>query len=168
MKISGIRSLLILFAILISTQVVHAQEPESAVVQAILFYSPTCPHCHDVIENHLPAIKEQYGDQLQLVGIDTSLQVGSQLYQDAVEALSIPQERLGVPTIIIGEVVLVGSSEIPEQLPMLIEAALAEGGIGWPDIPGLSDKVPNLPPKLGTAAEGLSVRGLRWIRAQDY
>lgn len=155
MKISGIRSLLVLLVILMSTQVVHAQEPETAVVQAILFYSPTCPHCHEVMENHLPAIKEQYGDRLQLVGIDTSLQVGSQLYQDAVRALSIPEERLGVPTIIIGEVVLVGSSEIPEQLPMLIEAALAEGGIGWPDIPGLSDKVPNLPPKLGTAAERL-------------
>jgi len=149
MKTTGVRSLLFLIVILTSVQITFAQESNAAVVQAILFFSPTCPHCHDVIENHLPPIKEKYGNQLQLVGIDTSKQMGSKLYEDTVDALQIPQDRLGVPTLVIGEVILVGSSEIPQQLPALIETGLASGGIGWPNIPNLEESVPNLPPKAG-------------------
>jgi uncharacterized membrane protein len=40
---------------------------------------------------------------------------------------------------IIGEVVLVGGNEIPEQFPGLVEAALAGGGLAYPKIPGLQD-----------------------------
>jgi uncharacterized membrane protein len=145
MRKIGARVLLIFFIILANAKTTLAQEYNTAVVQAILFWSPTCPHCHNVIENELPPIKEQYGDQLQLLGIDTSKQIGAQLYDDTVKALEIPDERLGVPTMIIGEVVLVGSVEIPEKLPTLIEEGLASGGIGWPRIPGLEEAVPDLP-----------------------
>jgi uncharacterized membrane protein len=61
------------------------------------------------------------------------------VYQNAVQELNIPQDRLGVPTLIIGETVLVGSGEIPEQLPGLIERGLASGGIALPQITGLAD-----------------------------
>ncbi len=155
MRKTGVSSLLLLFVILISSQLVFAQESNTAVVQAVLFWSPTCPHCHDVIDNKLPPIKEQYGDQLQLIGIDTSKQIGAQLYDDTVKALEIPRDRLGVPTMIVGDVVLVGSVEIPEKLPALIEDGLASGGIGWPEIPGLEQAVPDLPTTAGS--QGTSV-----------
>ncbi len=134
----------------------YAQASDHAIVQAVLFYSPSCPHCHDIINNHLPDIKEQYGNQLQLLGIDTSQQIGAILYEETVTAMGIPQERRGVPTLVIGGTVLVGGREIPEQLPALIEEGLAEGGIGWPPIPGLEDAVPNLPPPAGIKSENSS------------
>ncbi len=130
-----------------------AQEEESVVVQAILFYRPTCPHCHDVMEKYLPPLKEKYGNQLQLVGIDTSHQVGSQLYEDMIKTLEVPQDRLGVPTLVIGNEVLVGGQEIPDRFPGLIEEGLANGGIAWPAIPGLTDAVPNLPPPAGSGSQ---------------
>jgi uncharacterized membrane protein len=37
--------------------------------------------------------------------------------------------------------VLVGSREIPEQFPVLVEEGLAAGGIGWPDISGLAQVI---------------------------
>ncbi|MCA9971053.1 MAG: hypothetical protein KC425_12595, partial [Anaerolineales bacterium] len=46
-------------------------EPQP-IVQAVLFYSPTCPHCHQVITQDLPPIQEKYGAQLQILGVDTS------------------------------------------------------------------------------------------------
>jgi uncharacterized membrane protein len=52
-------------------------------------------------------------------------------------SLEIPQERQGVPTLIVGDTILVGSFEIPDQLPGIIEQGLENGGIDWPDIPGL-------------------------------
>lgn len=37
---------------------------------------------------------------------------------------------------VVGEVGLVGEQEISACLPVLIELGLAEGGVGWPLIPG--------------------------------
>lgn len=113
----------------------------TSVVQAVLFYSPTCGHCHKVITEDLPPLTEQYGDQLQIIAIDVTVQAGQDLYQTAVRHFNIPDERLGVPTLVVGNIVLVGSLEIPEKFPSLIEQGLAAGGVGWPDIPGLQESV---------------------------
>ena len=112
---------------------------ETSVVRAVLFYSPSCPHCHQVINEDLPPLINQYGDQLLIIGIDTSLPEGSQIYQAAIARFQIPENRRGVPAMIVGDTVLVGSQEIPEQLPGIIETGLASGGIEWPDIPGFKE-----------------------------
>jgi uncharacterized membrane protein len=112
----------------------HAQEP---VVRAVLFFSPTCANCHIVMEEVIPPLADQYGEQLDVVGIDVSFDAGINLYESAVTQFNIPDDRYGVPTLIIGDVVLVGSDEIPRQLPGIIERGLSEGGIDWPAIPGL-------------------------------
>lgn len=123
------------------------------VVHAILFYSPTCPHCHQVIDNDLPPLMEQYGDQLEIMGINTAHPDGQALYQAAITHFEIPSERRGVPTLIVGDHVLVGSGEIPAQFPGLIEEYLAAGGIAWPAIPGLADVVAVEPEEAEPPAE---------------
>lgn len=120
-----------------------AQE-EGSVVQAVFFYSPTCPHCHIVMDEVFPPLVDQYGDQLQILQIDVTQRTGQTLYQTAVSTFQIPQERLGVPTLVVADVVLVGSREIPEQFPGLIERGLAAGGIDWPAIPGLDRAYPDV------------------------
>lgn len=117
-----------------------------AIVQAVLFYSPSCPHCHRVIEQDLPPLNEQYGEQLQILGIDTAKSIGQQLYQNTIEKFDLPAARQGVPTLVVGDTVLVGSLEIPQQFPQIVAEGLVAGGIGWPDIPGLVEAVPDLPP----------------------
>ncbi len=112
---------------------------DGPVVKVVLFYSPNCPHCHDVITDVLVPMVNDYGDQLQIMGIDTSQVGGGQLYQAAIERYQIPPERRGVPTLVVSDVVLVGGIEIPQQFPNLFEEGLAAGGIDWPDIPGLSE-----------------------------
>jgi uncharacterized membrane protein len=114
---------------------------DTPVVRAVLFFSPTCPACHQVITEDLPPILDQYQDQLQIIGIDTSVQEGSLMYQAAITHFQIPEHRRGVPALIIGETVLIGAQEIPEQLPGIIESGLASGGIDWPDIPGFRDLI---------------------------
>jgi len=110
---------------------------DTPVVHAVMFYSPSCGHCHQVISEVLPPLIEKYGDQFVIVGVNVADAGGQALYQAAITQFAIPQERLGVPTLIIGDNVLVGSLEIPQQLPGLIEDYLAEGGRDWPAIPGL-------------------------------
>ncbi|MBN2007243.1 MAG: vitamin K epoxide reductase [Anaerolineae bacterium] len=115
---------------------VFADEP---VVHAVMFYSPSCGHCHYVVTEVLPPLLEQHGDQFYIVGVNVAEEAGQMLYQAAIEHFSIPSERRGVPTLVIGETVLVGSGEIPDQLPGLIATYLAQGGIGWPEVPGMAE-----------------------------
>ena len=83
----------------------------TSIVRAVLFYSPTCAHCQQVINEDLPPIGKQYGDQLLIIGIDTSVPEGAQMYQAAIARFLIPENRRGVPAIIVGDTVLVGINE---------------------------------------------------------
>lgn len=117
------------------------QESDEATVQAVFFYSPTCPHCHEVIENVLPELVEKYGSQLVILGVNTQTTEGQALYQAMVEHFDLPDDRLGVPALVVGETHLLGSDEIPEKFPGIIEEGLAEGGIDWPTIPDFDQVV---------------------------
>jgi uncharacterized membrane protein/thiol-disulfide isomerase/thioredoxin len=109
------------------------------IVRAVLFYSPTCPHCHKVISEDLPPLLEKYSDQLQIVGVDTSTAGGQTLFLAAIQQNNIPSENQAVPMLLVGQQILLGSVEIPRQFPRIIEQYLAQGGVDWPDIPGLQE-----------------------------
>jgi uncharacterized membrane protein len=112
-----------------------------------------------VITEVLPPLLEQHGDEFEIIGVNTAETGGQALYQATIAAFSIPQERRGVPTLVIGDVVLVGSVEIPEQLPGLIEEGLAQGGTDWPAIPGLAEALAESAPAEGSPAEGSPAEG---------
>lgn len=116
-----------------------AQPAPGTTVKAVLFYSPTCPHCHTVINETLLPLIDQYGDRFQVIGIDITQPGGQTLYEASTERFRIPQELSGVPRLIVGETVLVGSVQIPQELPGIIEAGLGSAGIELPDIPGLAE-----------------------------
>lgn len=134
-------SLLLSLALLVfflSSLPVHAQTP-APVVRAVLFYSPTCPHCHYVINEVLPPLFEKYGDQLQIIGIDVTQPQGQQMFVETVALFGL--ERAGVPFLVVGDTYLLGSVDIPEKFPAMIEAYLAAGGVDWPNLPGLSEQL---------------------------
>jgi uncharacterized membrane protein len=118
--------------------VARAQAP---VVRAVLFYSPSCGHCHKVITEDLPPLFEKYGDRLQMIGIDVSDPEGSALYGAAAEMYRVPEEARGVPLLVVAGTWLTGSVDIPEQFPLLIEKHLAAGGVDWPAVPGLAQVI---------------------------
>lgn len=134
------RFFLSMFIILLFLGVVlpfSAFAQDEPVVRALLFYSPTCPHCHKVIQEDLPPLVQKYGDQLQILLIDVTTQGGQELYQSAAKSVPIPDDKRGVPALVVGDILLVGDKEIPEQFPGIIEQGLTAGGIDWPAIPGL-------------------------------
>lgn len=106
-------------------------------VHAALFYSPRCPHCHEVMRNDLPPLMERHGDALRIVAVNVDSPQGQALYQAVVGHLALPQNRRGVPALLVNEVLLVGSAEIPGRFPGMVEEGLANGGIDWPPIPQL-------------------------------
>jgi uncharacterized membrane protein/thiol-disulfide isomerase/thioredoxin len=118
--------------------------PGDGVVRGVLFYSPTCPHCEYVIQNTLPPLQQIYGGQLRLVGVDVTQRKGQAIFQAALQKYNLFDG--GVPMLVMGDVVLIGSTDIPAVLPGLIEQYQALGGVGWPDIPGLAALLPTEQP----------------------
>jgi len=112
-------------------------EPSQPVVHAVLFYSPTCGHCQYVITETMLPLLEQYGEQLVIVGVDISTSGGQALYKNALQYFKL--ESSGVPFLVVGDTYLIGSADIPEKFPDLIEKHLAQGGLDWPSIPGLAE-----------------------------
>jgi uncharacterized membrane protein len=149
---------------------------QGPVVRAVLFFSPTCPHCHKVINEDLPVIFRRFGGdarvwfdqqkpreeiafylvsngQLEVLLVDASLPGGNAVFNASTEALQIPEDRRGVPRLVVADSVLVGSLEIPSIFPTLIEAGLAGGGIAWPEIDGLAPALATFPMLQPLAAE---------------
>lgn len=164
--------ILIILAILVPITT-PASADEGPVVQAVLFYSPSCGHCHKIIQEDLPLLYEKHnsqeewfilgeppgeetselppivglmGDTLQILYINVATPIGSELFGNALLAFDVPQNRYGVPNLFIGETSLVGSIEIPELFPGLIDEALEQGGSPWPDIAGLEEAIEAMVP----------------------
>ena len=114
----------------------------AARVRAVLFWQDGCPHCHEVIENVLPPLQEKYGQQLEILMIEVVTLEDVDFLYEVGAAYGIPRERVGVPFLILGEQVLIGSTQIPAELPGLIELYLAQGGVDWPYNPILSGFLP--------------------------
>lgn len=133
------------FSLLLIALVSLSVQASQAVVHAVLFYSPSCSHCQAVLNEHLPPLQAEFSTSLEIAGVDVSYAEGQDLYRSAIRAYQIPDDRLGVPTLIIGENVLVGSTEIPTLLPELIKTGLASGGTNWPSIPGLEQTLASPP-----------------------
>ncbi len=134
-------AVLLFVAVLLAAQSLSpalAQDDDpQPVVYAVMFYSPTCAHCHKVMTEDYPKMHEEFGDQFVILFIDASTPTGNQLFNDGCDAYDIPSEGRGVPMMFLGEHVLVGDIDIPETAPVLVREGLEEGGIGYPNIPGI-------------------------------
>lgn len=139
-------SLLIILGIFVLvqpvTQAFGQTEESPPVVHAVLFYSSTCPHCRQVITEDFPPLLERFGEQLQIFLVNVQGPGAGEVYWNTFEVYEVPEELQGaVPTLVVGEHVLVGGIEIPERFPTIIEEGLEQGGIPWPDIPGLEELI---------------------------
>ncbi len=103
-------------------------------VHAILFYSPTCPHCHTLINNHLVPLQEEYGSRLVILAFDVTQSWASEIYWEALRQYQVPQEDWVVPVMVLREEVLVGGDAIPIGL---VEALESGEPIDLPNLPPL-------------------------------
>ena len=97
------------------------------------------------MQNDLPPLMDTFGTQLEIANVDVTTIREQQLYQEAIARFQIPEDRRGVPALIIGNTLLVGSLEIPWLFPGLIEQGLEAGGIGWPDLPKIETSIQDFP-----------------------
>jgi len=137
--------ILCLLSAIFFVSTVSAQTPNPPVVRAVMFWMDGCPHCEEVIESVLPPLREQYGAQFNLLMIEVKgVEDVDMLYRVAA-SYEISKEQTGVPFVIIGERVLIGSTQVSEQLPALIKGHLNQGGVDFSANPALADLLPAQP-----------------------
>lgn len=137
--------LAILFALLLASPWItaHAQgEGSQPVVHAVMFWQAGCPHCEETLAQTLPPLQETYGAQFELRLVEVVSVDDIQALYEIGAAYGLNKEDVGVPMLILGDDLLVGSDQVREQLPALIEEHLAQGGIDWPTNPALQAFLP--------------------------
>jgi len=105
---------------------------DGAVVHVVLFWSPTCPACHSAIEEVLPAIQEHYGSALVISMVSIATEEAQELWFQLMADAGLGRDHAYIPMLFVGDQVLIGSDVIAEELPGLIEANLAAGGVDAP------------------------------------
>jgi uncharacterized membrane protein len=126
------------------TPTLAQDQGDKPVAWAVMFWMDTCGHCHLVIDNVLPPLQEKYGDQFQLLLIELVSQEDVDLLYEIAASINVSVNSVNVPFMVIGDKVLIGSQQIPAELPGLIEGYLAVGGVGLPEVPGLVRLYPSL------------------------
>ncbi len=120
----------------------RAQATPQPVVRAVMLWQAGCPHCEETLEQTLPPLQKKYGAQFELRLIEVVSVDDIQALYEVGAAYGLDKEAVGVPMLILGDDVLVGSDQVREQLPALIEKHLALGGVDWPTNPVLAEFLP--------------------------
>lgn len=144
-------------------------------VRAVLFFSPMCPHCEQVITRDLSVFFQAHGGPptvsveegvpgpertfillsapgLEVLLVNTIRPAGVAMYHASLESHPTAEERHGVPRFVMGDTVLVGSVEIPTHFERIAAEASRYGALEWPRIDGLESALSGLAPLTVVAA----------------
>lgn len=103
---------------------------QDGMVRAYLFYSAACEECHEVMEELLPPLREEYGPSLVIRELDLAIPKNYEL----LVALEEKCRKSGnaPPVVVVGDTLLGGFDEVRLRLPAAIAEVACNGGCPWP------------------------------------
>ncbi len=84
------------------------QSQDQPVVRVVMFWLSTCGHCEYVINNVLPPLQEQHGEQLEILLVELVTQEDVDRLYETASIVGVPTNNVGVPFMLVGEQVLQG------------------------------------------------------------
>ncbi|MFZ3071338.1 MAG: cytochrome c biogenesis protein CcdA [Anaerolineaceae bacterium] len=118
---------------------VSAPTPDlsNAKVHGYFFYSNTCSHCLEILDEIVEPLEQQYPGLIDL----RLLELGNPDYYRAMlaveESFNIQAQDRGLPTVVLGDQILIGEIPNKENLKATIEAGLTGEGTVFPTIEGV-------------------------------
>jgi len=106
-------------------------------VAAYFFYSTTCSHCMDILQNIVQPLEAKYPELLGIYKVELGESVNYEALMKAEEAFGIDAGERGLPVVLIGSEMLNGEQQTRERFADIVEAGLAGEGIALPEIPGV-------------------------------
>lgn len=110
---------------------------EDVKVEAYYFYSTSCSHCMDILQNIVQPLEAKYPGLLGIKLVELSESVNYEALMKAESAFGIGAGDRGLPVVLIGDQMLNGEQQTREKLVDLVEAGLTGDGIKLPEIPGV-------------------------------
>lgn len=108
---------------------------DPAAVHALYFYSTDCPHCMAALEETVQPLQFEMGAKLQVTLVEIDYAENYELLIRAEEYFGVSPEDRAIPTLVIGEQVLIGEDNVRTEFREIVEQGLRNGGIPWPAIP---------------------------------
>lgn len=136
MKPLRLLSLLAVFLLTVLAVAAPAAAQDNT-VHVLYFYAEDCSHCKVVQADVLAPLEAQYGGALKIHRFEIG---AAENYEGLVLTelhFKVASAQRAVPTLVIGQTVLIGEEPIREQLPGLVKNGVEQGGIAWPQIAGL-------------------------------
>ncbi len=125
--------LFILSLLLLGLAVPLAAQEEGA-VHLLYFYAQSCPHCRAAYESVIRPLQEEYGSRLDVMPVEIGSPEGYEAFVATEKALTGASGRWEIPTVVMGDKAYVGEEAL-KTLPDDVAAAMASGGVPWPDLP---------------------------------
>lgn len=145
-----------------ATTRVASTAPGGPVIHVLYFYSVDCLHCRTVEQEVLQPLEEKYPGRMDVRYLEIGDPTAYELLVRTEEYFQVAPEQRGLPTIVVGDRILIGEEEVRQQLPCLVEKCLAETGADFPPVPGLADALngvssPSPGPGVGVEPGGIGV-----------
>jgi hypothetical protein len=83
----------------------------------------------------LKPLEEKYPGRLDVRYLEIGDPTAYELLVRTEEYFQVAPEKRGLPTIVVGDRILIGEDEARQQLPCLVEKCLAETGADFPPSP---------------------------------
>jgi cytochrome c biogenesis protein CcdA len=109
----------------------------TAKVEAYYFYSTSCSHCMDILQNVVQPLEAKYPSLLGIRLVELSESVNYEALMKAERAFGIGAGDRGLPVVLIGNEMLNGEEQTRARLVKMIETGLEGEGIKLPEIPGV-------------------------------
>jgi cytochrome c biogenesis protein CcdA len=131
---------LLLLGAVLQVQALDPVQQSDVVVRILYFHQLGCVHCEAVEAEVLDPLEAQYGSQVVIERLlTTDNPTNYELLIRTETEFEVSPEDRGSPTLVIGDRILIGETPIRDELTALVEEGLAQGGVDWPDIPGLEE-----------------------------
>jgi cytochrome c biogenesis protein CcdA len=113
----------------------------NAKVHGYFFYSKDCSHCLDILNQIVNPLLDQYPGQIDLRLLELSNPTYYQALLKVEAAFAVKPEERGLPTVLIGDQLLIGQEPNEQKLQALIEQGLQGDGIPFPEIEGIDPEL---------------------------
>ncbi len=111
--------------------------PVDAVARAVYFYAEECSHCKAVYDSVLMPLQSQCGAALEIKDVEIGTSSGYEAFIATERALTGMAGKWDIPVVVIGDVVLVGETDIRQGFETELKCVWLDGGNDWPAVPAL-------------------------------
>jgi len=105
-------------------------------VHGLFFYRTECPHCQETLDQVIYPLESELGADLDIRLVNIDYAGNYELFIQFQEYFHTAAGDRAIPTLIIGEHIIIGEDAIRAEIDPLVQDGIAAGGIAWTALEG--------------------------------